>query len=51
MLVDEDICNEINLYLQEIGKEISAKKLMDFLAHEDICSKHGIEKKISKCTA
>ena len=44
MLVDEDLCNDINLYLQEIGKEISAKKLMDFLSREDIRSKHGIEK-------
>ena len=26
MLVDEDLCNGINLYLQEIRKEISAKK-------------------------
>jgi len=30
MLMDEDLCNDINLYFQEIGKEISAKKLMDF---------------------
>jgi hypothetical protein len=51
MLVDEDLCNDINLYLQEIGKEISAKKLMEFLAREDIRSKHGIEKEISECTA
>jgi len=51
MLVDEDLCNDINLYLQEIGKEISAKKLMDFLAREDVRSKHGIEKQISERTA
>jgi len=51
MLVDEDLCNDISLYLQEIGKEISAKKLMDFLAREDIRSKHGIEKPISERTA
>jgi hypothetical protein len=51
MLADEDLCNDISLYLQEIGKEISAKKLVDFLACEDVCSKHGIEKQISKRTA
>ncbi|KAF8800309.1 hypothetical protein BYT27DRAFT_7117577 [Phlegmacium glaucopus] len=51
MLVDEDLCNDINLYLQEIGKEISAKKLVDFLAREDGRSKHGIEKQISERTA
>jgi hypothetical protein len=51
MLVDEDLCNDISLYLQEIGKEISAKKLMNFLACKDIHSKHGIEKQISKRTA
>jgi len=48
MLVYEDLCNDINLYLQEIGKEISAKKLIDFFACEDIRSKHGIEKQISE---
>ena len=51
MLADEDLCNDINLYLQEIGKEISAKKLVDFLARDDVRSKHGIEKQISKRTA
>jgi len=51
MLVDEDLTNDISLYLLEIGKEISAKKLMDFLAREDIRSKHGIEKPISERTA
>jgi len=51
MLMDEDLCNDINLYFQEIGKEISAKKLTDFLAREDVQSKHGIKKQISECTA
>jgi len=51
ILVDEDLTNDISLYLLEIGKEISAKKLMDFLAQEDIQLKHGIKKPISKCTA
>lgn len=51
MLVDEDLRNDISLYLQEIGKEISAKKLMEYLSREDVCSKHGIEKKISERTA
>ena len=34
MLMDEDLCNDISLYLQEIGMEISANKLRDFLAWE-----------------
>ena len=42
MLVDEDLINDINLYLQELGSKITARKLVDFLAHEDVKSKHGI---------
>jgi len=37
MLVDEDLTNDISLYPMEIGKEISAKKLMEFLGHTDVC--------------
>ncbi|THV05625.1 hypothetical protein K435DRAFT_816328 [Dendrothele bispora CBS 962.96] len=32
MLTDEDLCNDINLYLQEIGNDITAEKLVSYLA-------------------
>ncbi|KJA13708.1 hypothetical protein HYPSUDRAFT_151281 [Hypholoma sublateritium FD-334 SS-4] len=51
MLVDEDLANDINLYLQEVGREISAKKLQQYLAQDDVCAKHGIEKPIAERTA
>ena len=51
MLVDEDLTNDINLYLMEIGKDISAKKLMDFINSEAIQLKHDIDKPISERTA
>lgn len=51
MLVDEDLANDINLYLQEIGKEISARKLMEYLARDEIKERHGITKPISERTA
>jgi hypothetical protein len=50
MLVDEDLANDINLYLQEIGKEISARKLMDYLARDEVKARHGITKPISERT-
>ena len=51
MLLDEDLALDINLYLQTLGKEISALKLVAFLAWPDVCLKHGIMKKISEKTA
>ena len=54
MLVDEDLANDINLYLQEIGKEISAQKLMEYLACNEVKEHHrndGITKPISERTA
>jgi hypothetical protein len=51
MLVDEDLVSNINLYLQELGKEISAKRIVQFLACPDIKEKHGITKNISEQTA
>jgi len=36
MLIDKDLMNAINLYLQEIGKDISAKKVVKFLAQEEV---------------
>lgn len=51
MLIDEDLSNDINLYLQEIGKDISVKKVVNFLAREEVKQKHGITKAISERTA
>ena len=51
LLVDEDLTNDLSLYLMEIGKEISAKKLMNYLNSDPVRSKHGIEKPISERTA
>jgi hypothetical protein len=50
MLINEDLSNDINLYLQEIGKNVSAKKVVDFLSWEEVKQKHGITKAISKRT-
>ena len=36
MLLDENLVNEIHIYLQSIGPEISGQKLMEFLADEDL---------------
>ncbi|KAG6871911.1 hypothetical protein C0995_014962 [Termitomyces sp. Mi166 len=51
MLVDEDIVNNINLYLQELGNNITAQKLVDYLAWPEVKEKHGISKPISLRTA
>lgn len=51
MLLDEGLVNEIQIYLQSIGPEISGQKLMEFLADEDLRSRHGIEKPIKLRTA
>ena len=51
MLVDEDLVNDINLYLQEIGNEISASKVMEYLACNEVKEHHGITKPISERTA
>jgi hypothetical protein len=40
--------SNINLYLQELVKEISAKKIVQFLARPDIKEKHSITKNISE---
>jgi hypothetical protein len=51
LLVDEDLLMDINLYLQELEKEISAQKVVEFLACPDIKEKHGITKNILQSTA
>jgi hypothetical protein len=51
MLVDEDLKADINTYLQEVGKENTAEKLVEYLWREDVIQKHGITRKISIRTA
>ncbi|KAF8055691.1 hypothetical protein FPV67DRAFT_1679827 [Lyophyllum atratum] len=51
MLIDEDLVNDITLYLQELGNNITAQKLVQYLARPDIKEKHSITKSISTCTA
>ncbi|EDR09574.1 uncharacterized protein LACBIDRAFT_326022 [Laccaria bicolor S238N-H82] len=51
MLADEDLPSDINLHLQELGKDITAGKIVEFLAHPEVKLKHGITKKISLRTA
>ncbi|KAJ7187586.1 hypothetical protein GGX14DRAFT_580946 [Mycena pura] len=51
MLLDEDLAVDINLYLQELGKDITADKLRLFLARPEVMEKHGITKTISVRTA
>lgn len=48
MLMDEDLASNINLHLQELGKNISAKKIIEFLKRSDVMDKHGITRKISE---
>ena len=47
MLVDENLRNEISIYLLSIGNEISVKKLAEFLCQAEIKEKYGTEKNIS----
>ncbi|KAJ7091775.1 hypothetical protein C8R44DRAFT_647193 [Mycena epipterygia] len=51
MLVDEELNSEINLYLQELRKNITAAKRVEFLARPDIMQKHSISRTISIRTA
>jgi len=51
LFADENIVNEVNIYLMSLGKEISAKKLMDFFHQADIKEKYGIDGNISHKTA
>ncbi|THU98051.1 hypothetical protein K435DRAFT_661731 [Dendrothele bispora CBS 962.96] len=51
LLVDESLCTELNLYLQEIGNHITAEKLVLYLHRKDVMERHGITRKISAHTA
>lgn len=47
MLVDEDLGNKVNIFLQSLGKDIISQKLLDFLLDPEVCEHHGITRKIS----
>ncbi|KAJ7680161.1 hypothetical protein B0H17DRAFT_1206149 [Mycena rosella] len=47
MLADEDLATDVREYLQELGKFITADKLVNYLSREDVMDKHGLDKKIS----
>ncbi|KAJ6615748.1 hypothetical protein B0H10DRAFT_1949634 [Mycena sp. CBHHK59/15] len=51
MLADEDLANDIREHLQELGKFITADKLVAYLSREDVMDKHGLHKNISVRTA
>lgn len=51
LLADEDVATDINLYLQEIGNDITAEKVVKYLARPEVMEKHGITKTISVRTA
>jgi hypothetical protein len=51
MLADEDLANDVHEHLQELGKFITADKLVDYLSREDVMNKHGLDKNITVRTA
>lgn len=51
MLANEYLAEDIQLYLQELGKFITANKLTEYLTCPEIKLQHGITKNISKPTA
>jgi len=51
LLVDENLVNEISIYLLSLGNEITAKNLMDFLHHAEVKERYGIDRDISHKTA
>ncbi|KAL1749520.1 hypothetical protein FB107DRAFT_168280, partial [Schizophyllum commune] len=51
MLADEDLAEDIRMYLQSLGKEITAQKLQQYLNTPEVKLKHGIEGVISHKTA
>lgn len=51
MLSDEDLAADVREHLQELGKFITAEKLVDYLSRDDVMNKHGLDRKISIWTA
>ncbi|THU98763.1 hypothetical protein K435DRAFT_660226 [Dendrothele bispora CBS 962.96] len=51
LLTDEDLANEVTLYLQELGTNITAEKLVLYLSRDDVMERHSIDRIISTRTA
>jgi hypothetical protein len=51
MLADESLVMDVELYHQDLGKDIMANKVVEFLGRSDVVTKHGITKKIGVRTA
>jgi hypothetical protein len=51
MLTDESIVMALNLYLQELGKDITAQKVAEWFEKPEVREKHGITKSITERTA
>ena len=51
LLVEDNLVNEISIYLLSLGNEITAVKLQDFLHRPEIKEKYGIEHNIGHKTA
>nr|GAT48525.1 predicted protein [Mycena chlorophos] len=50
MLSDEDLANDVRLHLQSLGKDITAKKLTEYLRDPSVRERHGIEHDVSERT-
>ncbi len=51
MLANQDLLQDINLHLQELEKDITALKVVEYLARPEVKDKYGITKTISLRTA
>ena len=51
LLMNEDLCQELGLFLRELGKDITALKVQVYLHDPNVMIKHGITKKVSLRTA
>lgn len=51
LLVNENIVNEISIFLLSLGNDITAGKLMEFLHRPDIKEKYAIDRNITHKTA
>jgi hypothetical protein len=51
MIEDDGIAQDLAIHLQSLGKDITARKVVEFLSRNDVMEKHGITKKITVRTA
>lgn len=50
-LLDEDLMQDIQLHLQEVGKYVRALDIVHYLDQPDVKARHGLKKTISVATA